>query len=67
MKRALRIFIRITTAPLVLIWQFLMLSVGLCMVFIEWLFENADRVYSYSDFLKDESKDYKNYWKGFFK
>lgn len=66
MKRALRIFIRTTTIPVVLIWQFLMLIVGLGLWFFEWIFENADS-YSYGDFLKDVSKDYKNYWKGFFK
>lgn len=67
MKRALRILIRIITAPIVICIQVGLIIVGLSFVFSAWLFENADRHYSYLDHLKNDVKDIKNYWKGFFK
>jgi len=67
MKRALRIFIRLITSPIVAVMQIFFLLIGLSFVFVEWLFENADKIYSSSDHFKDAMKDFKNYWKGFLK
>ncbi len=75
MKRALRILIRIITAPVVISAQILIITfiitfiipVGMGFVFSEWLFENADLHYSNLDAFKSTIKDFKNYWKGFLK
>jgi len=67
MKRALRIFIRLITSPIVAVMQIFFLVIGLRCGFSEWLFENADKHYTYLDHLKDVMKDFKNYWKGFLK
>jgi len=67
MKRALRIFIRLITSPIVATMQIFFLVIGLSFVFGEWLFENADKFYSYGDHLKEDMKNFKDYWKGFLK
>jgi len=65
MKRTLRIFIRLITSPIVATMQIFFLLIILPLVFSEWLFD--DRFYSYGDDLKEDMKDFKNYWKGFLK
>jgi len=67
MKRALRIFIRLITSPIVAVIQIFFLIIGLGFVFSEWLFEYADKHYSHRDHLNEIMKDFKNYWKGFLK
>jgi hypothetical protein len=67
MKRALRIFIRIVTLPLIAIGMIVgTLLIGLW-VLLDWLFETEDNFYPSSKFLSDVMNDFKKYWKGFFK
>jgi hypothetical protein len=67
MKRALRIFVRIVTLPLLLLAIICFYFISLCFVLIEWLFENGDKFYSYADNHADMKKDIKNYFLNFFR
>lgn len=68
MKRALRILVRMMTLPFVIpffIWVYI---ISLCFVFQEWLFENADHLYSFKDYHKEVMHDNaKNYILNFFR
>jgi len=67
MKRSLRVFVRIITSPVVLFFFMAFYIVSLCFVFQEWLFENADKFYSFAHYHKDLKKDFAKYFKNFFR
>ena len=63
MKRILRILVRVVTLPVVLFFFMVFYIISLCFVFQEWLFENADKWYSYAHYHKDLKKDAKNFFR----
>ena len=67
MKQTLRIFVRLITLPFVIALQLSMLGTGYAMVTYDWLFETPPDFYSNREHLEYTKKNYKNYWKSFFK
>lgn len=61
MKRLLRIFVRLATLPIMLLIFIMFYCISRCFVFQEWLFENADRFYTYREYHKDFLKYSKKY------
>jgi hypothetical protein len=67
MKRALRIFVRVVTLPLVIPFMIIGILFAGMWALLDWLFEKEDKLYPTSEFFLDIINDFKKYWKGFFK
>lgn len=67
MKRALRIFVKIVTLPFVLMSFIMFYMISKSFVFQEWLFENKDPFWSYSDSHKEFMGNHKKYLMNIFR
>jgi hypothetical protein len=67
MKRFTRVILKLVTIPLALLFMIQMFVIGTCFVFVEWIYEDADEIWSHKKQFDRMNKSFVQYFKDIFK